>query len=133
MKSAITKNISIYILLFLIACSCGEKQSNHQVEKSTQSQTSVVSQSSNYLYITDQNNAQVAEIAIAPNGSVVLTTAEGKYFGEPKGVKLKFYNDNDQFVAEIKYGDSGFKVRDANSELRWKVKTYENKIKIADN
>jgi len=33
----------------------------------------------------------------------------------------------------VKFSDDGFKLRDHNEELLWKVKLYEDKVKIADN
>lgn len=36
-------------------------------------------------------------------------------------------------VAEVKYGDDGFKVRSPADKLLWKVKIAADKVKIADN
>ena len=33
----------------------------------------------------------------------------------------------------VKFSDDGFKLRDHNEELLWKVKLYDDKIKLADN
>lgn len=33
----------------------------------------------------------------------------------------------------VKFSDDGFKLRDHNEQLLWKVKLYDDKIKVADN
>lgn len=126
--------MSILLLLFLTNCGGNQESTQHSQSNTVpQTTTNTATAANQFLYISDQNNTQVAEIAIASDGNVVITTTNGKFFGEPKGEKLKFYNNSEQMVAEIKYSESGFKVRDANSALKWKVKAYDEKIKIANN
>lgn len=36
-------------------------------------------------------------------------------------------------VYAVKMDDDGFKLRDGNEQLIWKIKLYEDKLKIADN
>ncbi|TXE11600.1 hypothetical protein FUA26_05905 [Seonamhaeicola algicola] len=50
-----------------------------------------------------------------------------------KADKKKYYNTSGNVVFEIKYKSDGFKLRTANSDLLWKIKLYENKMKISDN
>jgi len=50
-----------------------------------------------------------------------------------KSDKKKYYNANDEVVYEVKYKPKGFKLRSASSELLWKIKLYESKVKISDN
>ncbi|SFJ39925.1 hypothetical protein [Olleya namhaensis] len=50
-----------------------------------------------------------------------------------KADKKKYYNNNNTVVYEIKYKSDGFKLRTAASDLIWKVKLYDNKVKISDN
>lgn len=47
--------------------------------------------------------------------------------------KKKYFNSSNTVVYEVKYKDDGFKLRTASSDLLWKVKLYENKVKISDN
>ncbi|WP_040281763.1 hypothetical protein [Psychroserpens damuponensis] len=49
-----------------------------------------------------------------------------------KSDKKKYY-DGSTVVYEIKYKPDGFKLRTASSQLIWKLKLYEDKIKISDN
>ncbi|MDY8136032.1 hypothetical protein [Aquimarina sp. 2201CG5-10] len=50
-----------------------------------------------------------------------------------KADKKKYYNANNNVVFEVKYKSDGFKLRTASSKLLWKIKLYDNKIKISDN
>ena len=50
-----------------------------------------------------------------------------------KADKKKYYDANDNVVYEIKYKPDGFKLRTASSKLLWKIKLYDDKIKISDN
>lgn len=50
-----------------------------------------------------------------------------------KADKKKYYDANDNVVYEIKYKPDGFKLRTATSKLLWKIKLYDDKIKISDN
>lgn len=47
--------------------------------------------------------------------------------------KRKYYDSNGQIVYEIKYKTNTFKLRTASSDLLWKIKLYDNKIKISNN
>lgn len=47
--------------------------------------------------------------------------------------KKKYYDANKNVVYEVKYKDDGFKLRRASSALIWKIKLYDEKIKISDN
>lgn len=49
-------------------------------------------------------------------------------------LKYKETDDKEKsLIAEVKYGDSGFKLVDKDDKLLWKVKVTYDKIKISDN
>ncbi|MAQ75304.1 MAG: hypothetical protein CL613_03095 [Aquimarina sp.] len=50
-----------------------------------------------------------------------------------KADKKKYFDANDNVVYEVKYKPDGFKLRTPSSTLLWKVKLYDQKIKISDN
>lgn len=50
-----------------------------------------------------------------------------------KADKKKYFDASDNVVYEVKYKEDGFKLRTASSQLLWKVKLYDDKIKISDN
>lgn len=67
-------------------------------------------------------------IAYTENG------AEQELYGELRdNGKRKYTLDDGPTLYEIKPGDDGFKVRNADGSLRWKVKFYPDKIKISNN
>ena len=48
--------------------------------------------------------------------------------------KSKYFDNNgDVLVAEIKYKEDGFKLKDNDGQLLWKIKYKDTKIKISDN
>ncbi|MFS4491825.1 hypothetical protein [Maribacter sp. 2308TA10-17] len=47
--------------------------------------------------------------------------------------KKKYFDSSNSVVYEVKYKDDGFKLRTASSDLLWKVKLYDSKVKISDN
>jgi len=61
------------------------------------------------------------------------TTTGGFTSEMTKSDKKKYYDSNQTVVYEVKYKDDSFKLRTASSDLLWKVKLYEKKVKISDN
>lgn len=47
--------------------------------------------------------------------------------------KRKYYDPSNTMVFALKMDDDGFKLRDQNESLLWKVKLYPDKIKISKN
>lgn len=71
-------------------------------------------------------------VETSTNPSTVENT--GSYTSKmTKTDKKKYYDNSNNVVYEIKYKPDGFKLRTASSTLIWKVKLYDNKIKISDN
>ena len=68
-------------------------------------------------------------IAFLENG------AEHELYGESRDSgKRKYTLDEGPVLYEIKPGDDqGFKLRNPDGSLRWKVKVYPDKVKISDN
>lgn len=50
-----------------------------------------------------------------------------------KNDKTKYYDPSGDVIAEIKYKETGFKLRKPDGTLLWKIKIKDNKIKISDN
>ena len=93
------------------------------------------------------------EITVVPGENYfALQTAEGRHemvldrgqifldgpgyslSGEKKGDKRKYYTAEGDVALEVKYSDEDkLKIRNADGSLRWKIKLYEDKIKVADN
>lgn len=57
-----------------------------------------------------------------------------QYYGELKSTeKRKYYNQSDALIYTVKYSESGFKLRDSNETLLWKIKITNDYIKLANN
>ena len=68
------------------------------------------------------------------SGGGTSTTTVGELTSKmTKPDKKKYYNGSNTVVYEVKYKDDAFKLRTPSSDLIWKIKLYENKIKISDN
>ncbi|RMA64290.1 hypothetical protein [Ulvibacter antarcticus] len=69
------------------------------------------------------------------NSSSTSTSNSGSQYTSKmsKSDKKKFYDQNDNVVYEVKYKSDAFKLRTASSQLIWKVKLYDDKVKISDN
>lgn len=50
-----------------------------------------------------------------------------------KNEKTKYYDPSGDVIAEIKYKETGFKLRKPDGALLWKIKVKDNKIKISNN
>lgn len=50
-----------------------------------------------------------------------------------KNEKTKYYNESGDVIAEVKYKETGFKLRKPDGTLLWKIKVKENKVKVSDN
>lgn len=127
-KSVIILSI---LSLFLIVTSCKTETKTTAVDAiSTMASDSGASNSvSNDIIIYKPDGSVVGGIDLSP----MLVSANGKkYSVKTKPEKKKFYA-NGTMQYEIKLKDGGFKLRDKNSNLLWKIKIYPDKYKVSDN
>ncbi len=64
---------------------------------------------------------------------IVVDMPEGSLTGIFKKEKRKYYDGSNAMRYAVKFSEDGFKLRDFREELLWKVKIYDDKIKLADN
>jgi hypothetical protein len=69
-----------------------------------------------------------SRIEIVSGGSTTTLAIEAKETG-----KRKYYDGRGSQLAEVKASDTGFKVRTPGGALLWKVRLYDDKIKVSDN
>nr|WP_321226158.1 hypothetical protein [uncultured Psychroserpens sp.] len=69
------------------------------------------------------------------NNSTSASTSQtsGSYTSKMTKSDKKKYYDGSTVVYEVKYKPDGFKLRTASSQLLWKIKLYDDKVKISDN
>ncbi|GCC51646.1 hypothetical protein SanaruYs_18740 [Chryseotalea sanaruensis] len=81
--------------------------------------------------VHDAKREQLASVSVG--GEVIIDTPELSLTGIFKKEKRKYYDAGNTMQYAVKYSDDGFKLRDYREELLWKVKLYDDKIKIANN
>jgi hypothetical protein len=83
--------------------------------------------------IRSSSDAELAAINISSD-EITVRDADGQLIGMAKRTdKRKYYDASNTMVYAVKLDDDGFKLRDHNEQLIWKVKLYEGKLKIASN
>lgn len=134
MKLTITKSILLNGLLCLfVLVGCGkttEQESASSTVPETVSEPAVSSPAQYYINTID--NEKLGEISFQGE-KILLSTTGTQFFGVLKKTgKRKYYDQDDQMQYAVKYSDDGFKLRDSNENLLWKIK-IDDKIKIANN
>jgi hypothetical protein len=81
--------------------------------------------------VNDTKKNTTTEISISDN--IVVASSAGTVTGIVKKDKRKYYTSSNEMKYAVKFSDDGFKLRDHNEQLLWKVKLYDDKIKVSDN
>jgi hypothetical protein len=83
--------------------------------------------------IHSASDVELASIIISSD-EITLRDAEGQLMGVAKrSDKRKYYSPANTMMYAVKLDEDGFKLRDGNEQMIWKVKLYEDKLKIANN
>ncbi len=83
-------------------------------------------------FVFKENGSVIGTVKI--DGKNVNISYKGKEYSSYYSKDKHKYKVNGIVVYEVKYKDYGFKLRDANGNLLWKIKIYPaEKIKISDN
>jgi hypothetical protein len=91
------------------------------------------SNSSGQYVIRSASDSELATITISSD-EITVSDEAGQLMGVAKrSDKRKYYDPSNTMVYAVKYDDDGFKLRDHNEKLIWKVKLYEDKLKLANN
>lgn len=122
------------IILLVAACACSsERTAEQSAGVSTAAQQEEVTTQLVEYYITSSDNALVGKISFDGN-EVKLSAEKEELWGiQNREDKRKYRNRSDQVTFVTKYSDSGFKLRNAQEELIWKVKLYDDYLKLSDN
>lgn len=81
--------------------------------------------------VSDTRKDVTTEVSISDN--IVVSGPAGTITGIAKKDKRKYYTSSNEMRYAVKFSDDGFKLRDHNEQLLWKVKWYDDKIKISNN
>jgi len=121
----------VVCLLFLVFCT------NQNTTENTSDENLVENN------ITTSTDASATTLEIFDKGNLVCKLSVGNQISfnyknkdcisEMSGDKRKYMIVNGSMFAEIKFKGNDFKLRDKSGSLLWKVKIYDDKIKISDN
>ena len=121
-------------VLILLACSGGKRYDNRnssQEKTSAPAQVTRPAQAATEYYINTADNVSVGIIDL--KSPVYFRLDNTSLRRVVKGEKSKYRNENNRNIYEIKYDDDGFKLRDDQGRLLWKLKYKTGKIRIASN
>ena len=118
------KKILLHLLVIALFA-CGEKSQQAETSDtaSTAAERSIEIKSGGDVVASLKLQGEEAEIRVG----------DTKLHGRARKGEKRKYETNGDVTAEIKYSDDGFKLRSADGQLRWKVKIYDDKIKISNN
>ncbi|WP_103863409.1 hypothetical protein [Aquimarina sp. I32.4] len=118
------------VSLLLIISSCKTNTENNSSKETViteEVETTTIDDSQ--IEISTPAGDKIGGFALNP---LKINVGGNTYTSKTKPGKHKFYT-NGTMVYEIKLKGEGFKLRDENSNLLWKIKVYPDKIKISDN
>jgi len=86
------------------------------------------------LIVTDPSGTAVWTLRVDGSHVEISGPDGARIVGERRGDKRRYRRESDgAALAEVKFSDSGFKLRTPDSQLLWKVKFGDDKIKVSDN
>lgn len=134
--------LSIFVLLFSVSCGGSDTKENN----TNNNESSNTDNSSNLNKADNDNTASVKLFKVKKStgeqvGSITLKggaidfIVNGvAYKSKLKGEKRKYQNASLEITHEVKFSDAEkFKVRTPDGKLLWKIKLYDDKVKISDN
>ncbi|MDH5400047.1 MAG: hypothetical protein OEX02_17990 [Cyclobacteriaceae bacterium] len=126
------KRLSIlYSILFFLAA-CSSDPPKREIVENHEPETTLQTDDTQYLYISDAANVSVAKLTIGKN-VLIETDGVGNIAGVLKNSKRKYYDQRDNELGAISYNDGGLKMK-RGDQLVYKLKwDYADKIKLADN
>lgn len=133
--------INLLVLITLFFASCGGEENNSSkeqeaivepIETSPPKVEKYAKPAIKQYHISTLNHQELAYMSI-DKAFTFVAAGSNQLNGELKGIKRKYINAAGRITYIVKHSDDGFKLRDNLETLRWKVKVYPEKIKIADN
>ncbi|MFI8604127.1 hypothetical protein ACIGCP_06685 [Cellulophaga baltica] len=116
--------------LILVFGSCKETADKSTTSSPTENTTTEeVSYSDAQVVLSTPAGEEIGGFSLSP---MTIYAGNTKYTSKNKSEKHKYYTHGD-LAFEVKFKSDGFKLRDKNSALLWKIKMYPDKIKISDN
>lgn len=118
----------LFLVSFLSLNSCKKEAPTANPPATEKTETKAGGYTADYI-LSDKDGKAIAGFTVNPPK---VQIGSETYTAKEKEDKRKYYSNGTQRY-EVKLKDDTYKLRDAGSKLLWKVKTYPDKIKIADN
>ncbi|WP_294215346.1 hypothetical protein [uncultured Chryseobacterium sp.] len=118
----------LFLVSFLSLNSCKKEAPVANPPATEKIETKAGGYTADYI-LSDKDGKAIAGFTVNPPK---VQIGSETYTAKEKEDKRKYYSNGTQRY-EVKLKDDTYKLRDAGSKLLWKVKTYPDKIKIADN
>jgi hypothetical protein len=135
MMKKIIRFLSLAFVLLAITASCSSNSgTTNDSSNETKLETEENVKSGAVFYkIEDSQGKLLSEIMI--NGTNIELKVENMHYkSKLSGEKRKYQSQEEEIVAEVKFkGEESMKLRTPDAQLKWKVKFYDDKVKISDN
>ncbi|WP_294269433.1 hypothetical protein [uncultured Chryseobacterium sp.] len=118
----------LFLVSFLSLNSCKKEAPAANPPATEKTETKAGGYTADYI-LSDKDGKAIAGFTVNPPK---VQIGSETYTAKEKEDKRKYYSNGTQRY-EVKLKDDTYKLRDAGSKLLWKVKTYPDKIKIANN
>ena len=135
----------IILSLFIVACGGGEDTnttepiSSNEATETTASPTSTAATPSttspNAIAVLNEAGEEVTSFDLNSAETIIKYDKSRKTLSgiSKRADKTKYHNEKGDIVAEVKFKEGSFKLKNTNGDLLWKVKIKPEKIKISDN
>jgi hypothetical protein len=132
------KNFFLISILAIFAISCKKSEQTNKEESAKVSvvTTEVKANSDTPDYVetvTITTNGNTFAVIKREHDKAVITYDNQNILVHRRKDDKRKHELNGTIISEVKYKDDVFKLRNANSELKWKVKLGEGKAKISNN
>jgi len=126
-----TPVLAIFVLLLMTACQEPAVEATSRPEAPVAETATPATRTASSIVIETPDDQEVVVLHL--EGDPRIEMGGQALRSERKGDKRKYYLEGGGQVAEVKYKDDSFKVRTPSADLLWKIKLYDDKVKISDN
>ncbi len=131
MKKVIGNHWYNVILIFLVLGCSGGKNHNNKVTTTVPPSPASSARNAKIYYFNNSQNQSIGLIDLDSPAYFRIDDISLRRLS--KNGKSKYRDQSNVNRYEVKYSDDGFKLRDSNGNLLWKLKYKADKIKLSNN
>ncbi len=134
----VRKSHPLVLFVGLVIGGCSDSappaENSATLPAATASTATAPANSAGTLIVTDASGTATWTLRLDGSHIEISGPDGARIIGEQRGDKRRYRRESDgAALAEVKFSDGGFKLRTPDSQLLWKVKLSDDKIKISDN